>query len=154
VKHIRTFESAGMSMELDDILNIAKDEGLFIIENYVTEFCTWITIYRYDMQGYHDNIKAGPSDYAFDRKKEFLKDKPVLMEQIQFCDLVDNMFERLLLLDNSAELKCRYYQGIPNMYHITSVKIEADTDRDLNIFKMYNIDIVDLEITLHFDTRR
>jgi len=157
VKHIRTFESASMSMELDAILNIAKDEGLCIVENYVTEYCTWITIYRYDVEKYNDslgNITTGLSDYVFDRKKEFLKDKPVIMEQIAFCDLIDNMFDRFLFLDESSELRCRYYQGSPNMYKVASTKVEKGTDRDINVFKTANIDIIDLEITLHFDTKR
>lgn len=76
------------------------------------------------------------------------------MEQIEFCELIDNMFDRLKVIDESVELKCRYYQGRPNMYKLASTMVERGTDRDVNVFKMANIDIIDLEFTLHFDTKR
>jgi len=40
------------------------------------------------------------------------------------------------------------------MYKVASTKVEKGTDRDINVFKTANIDIIDLEITLHFDTKR
>jgi len=129
VKHIRTFESINSNSDIESIINMARDEGVVVNNTYISEYCTWITVYRYDL----GETETGPSDYALDRKKEYLTDREIFMEQNNFCDLVDNMYQRLLLIDDRITLRCRYYTGNTNLNYVkTYVTKNMEVFKDVN----------------------
>jgi len=113
MKYLKKFnESTSVDMQDDykicimDILNIARDEGLIVNITNVSEFCTLITVSRYDL----GEEGTGPSDYHFDRKRAHLEDKMLLMDdQSKFCDIIENMYERISDITDSVFYNCRYY---------------------------------------------